>query len=337
MIPTYNAVEKFLYTLIHCRKPEDPDEEVPAATGTDTSQTAADNAAASNQSGHPETGDGHDNAPTLAGNLVIRTQPQRTAAMRLSGESPSTEPSPSEIPVGDSHNQPESIEMVAIPETSTVSAHASLHRTPSTDPLSSAVTYHEPSSTSVAVTSAPLSASSNTSHSPSARSTSHDADDLVTVTVSRAEWTNLQDVRRRGQATSTFVTKVADSPTGPEHDHDSAVYPSTSFRGSPAHVTRNTPPIHRPSSQPSSHLHAHPSRSSVGLDPLLHVVPSPLSPSPLSVPLGHLRLLHPLPTANVQSLGLHLMAPSEDLSTEAPSDSTAQLAMHRGANDDEVD
>ncbi|KAF8833678.1 WD40 repeat-like protein [Paxillus ammoniavirescens] len=50
MIPTYNAVEKFLYTLIHCRQPEDPDEEVPAATGTDTSPTAADNAAASNQS-----------------------------------------------------------------------------------------------------------------------------------------------------------------------------------------------------------------------------------------------------------------------------------------------
>ncbi|KAF8833679.1 hypothetical protein BDN67DRAFT_1017284 [Paxillus ammoniavirescens] len=259
--------------------------------------------------------------------------------MRLSGESPSTEPYPSETPACNSqvYNQPESIEIVGIRETSTVSAHASLHRTPSTHPLSSAVTSHEPTSTSVVVTSAPLSASSNTSHSPSARSPSHDADDLVTVTVSRAEWTNLQDVRRRGQGTSTFVTKAADSPTGPEHDHDSAVYPSTSFRGSPAHVTRNTPPINGPSSQPSSHLHAHPSRSLVGLDPLLHVVPSLLSPSPLSAPLGHSHLLHPLITANVQSLGLHLMAPSEDLHTEAPLDPVTQLTQRRAANDDEID
>ncbi|KAF8835961.1 hypothetical protein BDN67DRAFT_1015072 [Paxillus ammoniavirescens] len=259
--------------------------------------------------------------------------------MGLSGESPGAESHSSEAPGCNSQirNQPESIEMVTIPETSTVLPHASPQPTPSTDPLSSAVKSHDPSSTSVVVASAPLSASSNTSHSPSARSPSHDADDLVTVTVSRAEWTNLQDLRRRGQATSTFVTMAADSPTDPEHDHDSAVYPSTSFRGPPAHVTRNTPPIHRPSSQPGSHLHAHPSRSLVGLDPLLHVVPSLLSPSPLSVPLGHSHFLHPPPTANVLSLGLHLTVHSEDPRTEASSDCAAQLAMHRGANDDEVD
>jgi hypothetical protein len=106
-------VEKILYTLIHCRKPEDPDEEVPAATGTNSSQTAADNAATSNQSGRPETGDGAENVPTLAGNLVIRTQPQRTAAMRLSSESPGAEPHSSESPGRNSQirNQPESIEM----------------------------------------------------------------------------------------------------------------------------------------------------------------------------------------------------------------------------------
>ncbi|KAF8834411.1 WD40 repeat-like protein [Paxillus ammoniavirescens] len=338
LIPTYNAVEKILYTLIHCRKPEDPDEDLPATAGANSSQTAADNAATSNQSGRPETGDGAENTPT-AGDLVIRTQPQRSPAMALSRENPGAESHSSEAPGCNSQirNQPESIEMVTIPETSTVLPHASPQPTPSTDPLSSAVKSHDPSSTSVVVASAPLSVSSNTSHSPSARSPSHDADDLVTVTVSRAEWANLQDVRRRGQATSTFVTRAADSPTGPEHDHDSAVYPSTSLRGSPAHVTRNTPPIHRPSSQPSPHLHVHPSRSLVGLDPLLHVVPSLLSPSPLSAPLHHSHLLHPPLTANVQSLGLHLTAPSEDPRTEAPSDSAAQLAMHRGAIDDEVD
>ncbi|KIJ08862.1 hypothetical protein PAXINDRAFT_172747, partial [Paxillus involutus ATCC 200175] len=156
-----------------------------------------------------------------------------------------------------------------------------------------------------------------------------------TVTVSRAEWANLQDVRQRGQATPTFVTKATDPPSSPEHDHESAIYPSTSLRGSPAHVTRNTSPIQRPPSpQPGSHLHAQPSRSLVGLDPLLHAVPSLLSPSPLSAPLGHSHLLHPLPTANVQSLGLHLMGPSEDPRTEVPSDPAAQLAQRRAANDD---
>ncbi|KAF8833240.1 hypothetical protein BDN67DRAFT_1017783 [Paxillus ammoniavirescens] len=164
LIPTYNAVEKILYTLIHCRKPEDPDEEVLAATGTNTSQTAADNAAASNQSGYPETGDGPENGPTLAGNLVICTQPQRTAAMRLSGESPTAEPKRSEIPVGDFqvHNQSESIEMVTIRETLTVSAHASLHPTPSTGPSSSTtVTSYQLSMSTANVATPPLIVSSS--------------------------------------------------------------------------------------------------------------------------------------------------------------------------------
>ncbi|KAF8834638.1 hypothetical protein BDN67DRAFT_975883 [Paxillus ammoniavirescens] len=94
--------------------------------------------------------------------------------MRLSGESPSTEPYPSETPVGDpqAHNQPESIEMVAIPETSAVSAHASPHRTPSTDPLS-LITFHEPSSSTAIVTSAPLSVSPNSAPRTSRRTSSH--------------------------------------------------------------------------------------------------------------------------------------------------------------------
>ncbi|KIJ08856.1 hypothetical protein PAXINDRAFT_18033, partial [Paxillus involutus ATCC 200175] len=98
------------------------------------------------------------------------------------------------------------------------------------------------------------------SHFPSARFPSHDADDLVTVTVSRAEWANLQDVRRRDQATSTFVTKAVDPFSRPEHDHDSSVDPHSSIflpqsRGSATH--------------PRSHTHGQSLQSSAGLDPVL--------------------------------------------------------------------
>ncbi|KAF8834633.1 hypothetical protein BDN67DRAFT_1072651 [Paxillus ammoniavirescens] len=122
LIPTYNVVEKILYTLIHCRKPEDPDEEVIAATGTNSAQAAADNAATTNQSDCPETGDAAENAPAVPGNLVIRTQPQRTAAMRLSSESLSAEPHSSQSPGHNSHirNQPENIKIITIQKTSTV-------------------------------------------------------------------------------------------------------------------------------------------------------------------------------------------------------------------------
>ncbi|KAF8834641.1 WD40 repeat-like protein, partial [Paxillus ammoniavirescens] len=139
LIPTYNTVEKILYTLIHCRKPEDPDEDLPATAGANSSQTVADNVATSNQSRRPETGDGAENTPT-AGDLVIRTQPQRSPAMGLSRENPGAESHSSEAPGCNSQirNQPESIEMVTIPETSTVLPHASPQPTPSTDPLSSA-------------------------------------------------------------------------------------------------------------------------------------------------------------------------------------------------------
>ncbi|KIJ12127.1 hypothetical protein PAXINDRAFT_101353 [Paxillus involutus ATCC 200175] len=92
--------------------------------------------------------------------------------------------------------------------------------TPSIDPLSLAFASHEPSSSSAAVTSASLSASSNGSCPLCALFITH-AGDLVTVIVSRAEWANLQDARRRSRATSALVTKVTDSLSRPEHGNDS--------------------------------------------------------------------------------------------------------------------
>ncbi|KAF8834409.1 WD40 repeat-like protein [Paxillus ammoniavirescens] len=259
LIPTYNAVEKFLYTLIHCRKPEDPDEEVPAATGTNSSQTAADNAATSNQSGCPETDDGAENTPTVGGGLGIRTQPQRTPAMRLSGESPGAEPYPSEIPVGDSqvYNQPESVGMVAIRETSTVSAHASPHRTPSTDPLS-LITFHEPLSSTAIVTSAPLSVSSNSAPRTSGRTSSHNIEVPSVESLSPAEMAIIQELRRHKEAFS-LVSTAPKSLGGSEYNSQSSVYP---------HPSASPPQLLGSPNQPRSHIHAQPSQASVGLDPL---------------------------------------------------------------------
>ncbi|KAF8834635.1 WD40 repeat-like protein [Paxillus ammoniavirescens] len=334
LIPTYNAVEKFLYTLIHCRKPEDPDEEVPDATGTNESQTAADNAAASNQSGHPETGGRPENAPPLAGDIVIRTQPQRTAAMRLSSESLGAEPHSSESPGHNSHirSQPESIEMIAIRETSTVSPRALPQYTPSADPLS-LVAFREPSSSTAVVTSAPLSVSV---HFTSGRPSPHNVNAPSVETLSWEEMAVIQELRRR-KATSARVTITAGPLSVSGYDPQSSIYPQSSTslpppRGSATPSTPSVQPLSSP--QSSSHLYAQSSRSLVGLDPLPHIVPSLLSPSPLSAPLNH---SHPPPTAKVQSLGLHLTAPANDPLPEAPLQLATRFTIRRAANEDEVD
>ncbi|KAF8838851.1 hypothetical protein BDN67DRAFT_828171 [Paxillus ammoniavirescens] len=220
-----------------------------------------------------------------------------------------------------------------MPATSKVSPHVSPQPTPAMDPLSLAFTPREISSTSAAETSASLSASSNSSHTPSAHSSLHDADDLVTVIVSRAEWANLRDSRRRSQATSALVTRPADLLSHPEHEPASAVcrYPSISLPRSPASVTRNTATIPHPSPpQPSSHLHAQPSRS---LDPFLNIAPSLLSLSFLSAPSRHSQLLRPPPLSNMQLPSPHMTGSSDDPVAET----AIQLAMRRPANEDEVD
>ncbi|KIJ12125.1 hypothetical protein PAXINDRAFT_15034, partial [Paxillus involutus ATCC 200175] len=290
--PRFNRVQKILYTIIHCRKPDEEDEEIPAAN-TDTRP----------DSSQPPTG-----------KPVIDTQPQRNEMITTR---------PSSAPC-------------SMPATSKISAHVSPQPTPLIDPLSLAFASHEPSSSSAAVTSASLSASSNSSCPPSAHSSSHYADDLVTVVVSRAEWENLQDARRRSRATSALVTKAVDSLSRSEHEPASAVYPyhSTSLPRSPASVTQNTATIPHPSSpQPGSHLYAQPSRSLVGPDPFLRIVPSLLSSSFLLAPSRHSYLLQPPPLSNMQSPNLRLMGSSDDPVAETG----AQLAIHRPANEDEVD
>ncbi|KIJ07992.1 hypothetical protein PAXINDRAFT_18838, partial [Paxillus involutus ATCC 200175] len=292
--PRFNRVQKILYTIIHCRRPDEEDEEVPAAN----------------------SGTRLDPSQPPAGKTVIDTQPQSN---EMIARGPFSTPS-------------------VIPATSKVSTHAVSQPTLSSDPLFLAVASREPSSSVVAVMPAPLSAPSNSSRPPSAHSSSHDVDDLVTVTVSREEWANLQDVRRR-KITSAVIVKPADPLSRPEHDHEPSVcpYPSTSLPRSLAYVMRNTSPIRRPlSPQPGCHHYAQPSRSLLGLGTLFDVVPSSLSQSPLSAPLGHSQLFHH-PMSNVQLPRLHLMASTDNLLVEAPSESPAQLAMGRPASDEEVD
>ncbi|KAF8838844.1 WD40 repeat-like protein [Paxillus ammoniavirescens] len=296
LIPTYNAVEKFLYTLIHCRRPEDPDEEVPAATGANSSQTADDSATTNNQSGHPETGDAAENAPTLAGNLVIRTQPQRTAAMRFSSESLGAQPHSSENPRRNSQirNQPESIKMITIQETSTVSPHASPQRTPSAD--SSLVAFREPSSSTAVVTSASLSVSSNSALPTFGLPSPHNCYVPSVETLSLEEMAVIQELRRR-KTTSPRATMASGPLSGSGNDSQSPTYPQPSAslpppRGSATPNTPSTEPLSSLQSGSGSHLYAQPSHSLVGLDPLLHVVPSLLSPSPLSAPIGEIPIQH---------------------------------------------
>ncbi|KAF8834612.1 hypothetical protein BDN67DRAFT_536608 [Paxillus ammoniavirescens] len=236
--------------------------------------------------------------------------------MRPSGESPSAETYPSETPVDDSrvHNQRESIEMVAIRETSTLSAHASPQPTPSTGPSSSTtVTSYQLSTSTANPATAPL---------------------IVTSPEERAlveEYRRLKDQSR--------VAKMVAEPLGsPAHDRDSHVHRDspTSPSQSPGPVTPCTSSMASPiSSHACSHIRVQPSQPLGGLDPLLGVVPSLLSPSPLSAPLRH--SLHPRPTATVQSLGLHLMAPSDNPRAEAPSESATRLALRGAASDEEVD
>ncbi|KAF8835467.1 hypothetical protein BDN67DRAFT_427882 [Paxillus ammoniavirescens] len=86
-----------------------------------------------------EDGDAEpDSSRTPAGNTVIRTRPKLTVAIALSGAENRPQPYSPPTPAG-LHNQPESIEIVAIPQNSTVSADASPQCTSSTIPLSPAV------------------------------------------------------------------------------------------------------------------------------------------------------------------------------------------------------
>ncbi|KAF8834614.1 hypothetical protein BDN67DRAFT_536659 [Paxillus ammoniavirescens] len=204
-------------------------------------------------------GDRPENASTLAGNVVIRTQPQRTAAMRLSGESPSAEPCPSETPVGDSqvHNQPESIEMVAVRETSTVSAHASPQPTLSSGPLS-LIAFREPSSSTAVVTSAPLSVSSNSAPRTSGRTSSHNIKVPSMETLSPEEMAMILELRRH-KAAFSLVSTAPESLNGSGYNSQSSVYP---------HPSTSPPQLRGSTNQPCSHIHAQPSQSSVGSDPL---------------------------------------------------------------------
>ncbi|KAF8834458.1 hypothetical protein BDN67DRAFT_1016481 [Paxillus ammoniavirescens] len=250
-IPTYNTVEKILCTLIHCHKPEDPDEEVPAAAGTNSSQTATDNTVTRKQLGRPQPGDGAQNAPSLACNLLIHTQPQLTAAMHLSGKSLDAEPHLSETSAGDSwrHNQPESFEMITIQETSMVSPHALPKHTPLTDSLS-LVTFREPLSSTAFVMSALF--TPPTSGWPS----SHNIEVLSVDTLSPEEMTMIQELRRH-KAAFSLISMAPRSLGGSEYHSQSSAYP---------HPLTSPPQLRGSANQPRSHIHAQPSQSSVGLD-----------------------------------------------------------------------
>ncbi|KAF8838840.1 hypothetical protein BDN67DRAFT_1012780 [Paxillus ammoniavirescens] len=276
-IPTYSAIEKILYTLIHCRRPEDPDEEVPTATGTNSSQTAANNAhaATTNQSGRPEMGDGAETPPIVAGNLVIRTQPRHSPAMRLSDETPGGEPHSSEFSGRNSQilNQFESIETVTIPETSTMSAHASLQPSPSTDRLSSMIPSCELPSSTTPVTSEPL-------------------------TVPSPEEMALIEEYRRLKGESVVVRIAAEPLSGPAHGLDSCVPRDHSTSPSQSHdpITPSASSMPLPiSRQTSLRINKGP----------LDITPALLSPSPLSASSRPPHSLHqPSITGDVQSLNL---------------------------------
>ncbi|KIJ07322.1 hypothetical protein PAXINDRAFT_103008 [Paxillus involutus ATCC 200175] len=189
--------------------------------------------------------------------------------MRLSGESPDAEPRSSETSAGNSQirNQPESIEMIAIPETSTVSAHASPQLTPSTDRSSSAIPSCEPSSSTPNVISAPL------------------------IVSSPEERAFIQEYRRR-----------KDKPvilSGPARDRDSYVHlePSTPLPPSSGSVTpcpSLTPLLISP--QARFHIRAGPS-------PIHRTTLALLSPSSLSAASRHSHSCHqPSTTGDAQSL-----------------------------------
>ncbi|KAF8836817.1 WD40 repeat-like protein [Paxillus ammoniavirescens] len=260
---TWTPVKKMIFMLFFCRQPG-PQERggfapIHRHTRANSSRTQAGNAAATkNQSGHPKTGRGAKiagagpvSSPPIANNPVIDSQPERTAAMRLSGEGPGSDPRSSATPRGNSQirNQPESIETVAISGPSTVPAHASPQPTPSSEPLSLAVISCEPSSSAAVVVSAPLFMLSKSARPASARTASHNVDVSSAITLSPIEIAMIEEYRRR-QATSSFVETTAKPLKGSGHDHGSDIYPhpSTSLPRSPVSVTRNTSPAQRPSS-----------------------------------------------------------------------------------------
>ncbi|KIJ09872.1 hypothetical protein PAXINDRAFT_102144 [Paxillus involutus ATCC 200175] len=210
-----------------------------------------------------------------------------------------------------------------IPHDSTVPAHAYLgpQPTPSTDPLYPAVTPYDASS-STAVTPAPLSASSNVVPPASVQSSSHNADFPVPVAVlvSAEELAMLQEFRRH--------KAIPEHLSGPGLHREPFTYPyiSTSLSESRGSVSPNTSAIQPPSNpQRSSHPYPQPFHSSVGLDPLLNVVPSLRSPS--VSPSRH--FLTPTITSNVQSM--HTMASAHN------PESAAQLGMRRPGNDEDID
>ncbi|KIJ13158.1 hypothetical protein PAXINDRAFT_14055 [Paxillus involutus ATCC 200175] len=180
-IPTYTTVEKILYTIIHCRKPEDPDDDLPAATGTNSSEITAGNAATTDPS-------------EPAGDSVIRTQPQcieMPAVRGLSGvEKTDRSPGSLQTSAGKTvmRNQRESIEMVAFPHSITQNLPAS--------PLS------------------------NTSRPTSSQALlQHDHTPPSAITLSPIEIAMIEEYRRR-QATSAFIETVADPLSGASHDRD---------------------------------------------------------------------------------------------------------------------
>ncbi|KIJ04653.1 hypothetical protein PAXINDRAFT_104077 [Paxillus involutus ATCC 200175] len=175
----WTPVNTIIFMIFFCRKPGPQDGGGFAPINRDTRSNSSRTRSATNkQAEPPKTVDDTNNAgarpdapPTPASKPVIRTQPKPTVSMALSGaDNPSAKPNSSATPAisGSSQitnrsqisNVPESIEMVAIRETSTVPAHASPQPMLLTGPLSPPVTSFEPSSPTATATSAPLTVSS---------------------------------------------------------------------------------------------------------------------------------------------------------------------------------
>ncbi|KIJ14087.1 hypothetical protein PAXINDRAFT_169930, partial [Paxillus involutus ATCC 200175] len=324
----WTPVKKLVYMLFFCRKPDEEDEELPVKTAADSSQAAADKVATSKQSDRPVTVDvaadavpGPHSPPVPASNLAIRTQPDRTAAMSLSS---------TEGPGAPDSSLPESIEMVArgrssIPSTiPTVPGHGSAQPTHSTDPLFPVVTPYEVSPSTVAVTSARLSVSSNGVHSSSMQPSSQHMELQPAITLSPEEMALVQEYRRL-KDTSVAIRVVAEPLSGPAHDRESYVHPSTSPQTlcSSTPSTLSTPPAPPSSSQERPRMHA-------PAFPSLDVAPSSLSPS------RHFNFLHhSTATSNVHSM--HLIGSAHDPPADAPLGPATQLTMHRPANDEDID
>ncbi|KAF8833099.1 hypothetical protein BDN67DRAFT_829034 [Paxillus ammoniavirescens] len=189
--------------------------------------------------------------------------------MGLSRENPGAESHSSEAPGCNSQirNQPESIKMIAIPETSTMSAYASLQPTPSAVRSSSTVSSCEPPSSTTPVTSEPL-------------------------TVPSPEEMALIEEYRRLKGKSVVVRMVAEPLSGSvSYVHRE---PSTSLPQSPGSVTPTASSIPLPMS--------HQTGLRINKGPL-DITPAFLSPSPLSAASHHSLTIHQQSTmGDVQSL-----------------------------------